>query len=200
MPDTDIQNRAPQPLSAILERVANPLLLFSGSLCFLLLLSWMFLLPAFTSVQRPDGVAMTPWDIAAYTKNLTADLADAEAHRITLVRAVNDVGYRALVDARAQTLSPLALEQELRLVAARLGEQEGVFVFSSITIKDDTVIVEGDVRNVQTRSLTVLAAFIDTIESLPFIHDLQKPTFVRETLPDGAVHSPFRFRFNLSPS
>ncbi len=200
MSETNTQTRAPQPLSAILGRVANPLLLFSGSLCALLLLSWMFLLPKFTSVERPDGTAMTPRAIAIYTKKLTAELLDAEEHRTTLIRAVNDEGYRALIDARTTALSPLDIEQELRQAAARLGEEEGAVIFSSIIVKNEEVIVEGDVRNVGARSLTVLAAFVDSLRNLPIVHDLQGPAFARETLPDGGMHSPFHFTFSLSAS
>lgn len=200
MSDTNIQNRAPQPLSAILERVANPLLLFSGSLCVLLFLSWMFLLPKFTSVERPDGTAMTPRAIAAYTKQLTADLTKAEEQRTTLIRAVNDEKYRALIEARAHALSSLDIERELRQAAARLGEVEGSVILSSITVKDGQVTVDGDVRNVGTRSLTVLAAFIESLDDLPIVHDLQRPSFARETLPDGSMHSPFRFSFSLARS
>lgn len=196
MSDTDTQNRAPQPLSAILGRIATPLLLFSGSLFGLLLLSWMFLLPKFTSVERPDGTAMTPRAIASYAKQLTAELVAAEENRTMLVRAVNDERYRALIDARTASFSPLDIERELRQAAARLGEVEGSVIFTSIFVKDGTVAVEGDVRNVQARSLTVLAAFIDSLESLPMVTNLQRPTFVRETSPDG-MHSPFRFSFEL---
>lgn len=200
MSDTNTQTRAPQPLSAILGRVANPLLLFSGSLCALLFLSWMFLLPKFTSVERPDGTAMTPRAIAVYTKQLTADLTKAEEQRTTLIRAVNDEGYRALIDARAEVLSPLDIEQELRQAAARLGEVEGAVQFISITVTGTEVTIDGDVRNVGARSLTVLAAFIDSLQNLPIVHDFQRPAFTRETLPDGTMHSPFHFSFDLSAS
>jgi|GEM_PF-839380 len=207
MSDTNIQTRPfdstqddAQSLSAILARVANPLLLFSSSLCLLLFLSWMFLLPKFTGVQRPDGVSMTPRGIAAYTQKLSADLADAQEHRTTLVRAVDDEGYRALVDARTKTFSSLDIERELRLTAARLSEEDGTIVFSSITVKGVQVAVEGDVRNVGTRSLTILAAFIDSLGGLSFISNLQRPAFARETLPDGSMHSPFRFSFDLPAS
>lgn len=208
MSDTNTQNRAsplgsargvPQPLSVILGRVANPLLLFSGSLCALLFLSWMFLLPRFTSVERPDGTAMAPRAIAAYTKKLTAELADAEAHRITLVRAINDPTYRALLDGRAQVLSPLDVERELRQAAARLGEAEGSVIVTSIIVKDSQVTVEGDVRNVGTRSLTVLAAFVDSVKTLPMVRHLTQPVFTRETGPDGFMHSPFHLTFDSSP-
>jgi hypothetical protein len=197
MSDTDTQMKAPQPLSAILERAAMPLLWFSGSLCALLFLSWMFILPRFTGVARPDGTVMSPRAVSAYTKKLTAEILEAEKHRTMLVRAVNDEGYRALVDARAAAVSPLDIEQELRQAAARLGEREAGIVFTMIDIDGAQVTVEGDVRNAGTRSMTVLAAFIDAVAQLPMITDFERPAFTRETLPDGSMHSPFRFTFTL---
>lgn len=200
MEEAHTETPAAQPISTILGRVANPLLIFSGSLCALLLLSWMFLLPKFTSVTRPDGVAMTPKAISIYAKNLAAQVSSAEAHRTTLVRAVNDPLYRAIVDARAAALSPLEIEEQLHQAAARLGEAGNVITFSTITVDGSAVKVEGDVRNVAARSMTVLAAFSDELAGLPFVTDLQRPPFSRETLPDGSLHSPFGFSFTLSHS
>jgi hypothetical protein len=197
MSETYTQTQAPQPLSAIFGRVANPLLLFSGSLSALLLLSWLFILPKFTGVQRPDGTVMTPRAVVQYTKTLTADILEAEKHRTRLVRAVNDEAYRSLVDARTQFRSSLDIEQHLRQAAARLGEREVGIIFTRITVEGSTVTVEGDVRNAGTRSMTVLAAFIDAIAKLPIVTNFERPAFTRETLPDGSIHSPFTFTFDL---
>lgn len=200
MSDTSTETPAAQPLSVILGRVANPLLLFSGSLCLLLLLSWMFLLPKFTSVTRPDGVAMTPTALSAYTHQLAAQVSAAEAHRTTLVRAVNDPLYRALLDARTNSLSPLEIEEQLHQAAARISDAKDAVVLSSLTVDGSHVTVEGDVRNVGARSMTILAAFSDELASLPFVGNLQRPPFSRETLPDGSMHSPFHFSFDLTHS
>lgn len=195
--DTDTHNRAPQPLSAILERVALPLLLFSGSLCLLLVMSWSFVLPKFTGVQRPDGTVMSPRAVAAYTKQLTAEIMVAEEERTMLLRAVDDEQYRALVDTRAAQLSVSDIEEQLRQAAARLGEREAGIVFTTLAIDGAHVTVEGDVRNAGTRSMTVLAAFIDAVVQLPMVKNVERPAFTRETLPDGSMHSPFRFTFDL---
>lgn len=197
MSDMQSECAASQPFSTIVERSATPLLLFSGSLFSLLLLSWIFLLPKFTSVERPDGTAMTPSAIAAYTRTLAANVSEAEKNRAMFVRAVHDETYRTLVDARAASLTPLDIEQYLRQAAARLGEREAGITFSRIVVDKHIVIVEGDIRNVGTRSLTVLAAFIDSVEQLSIVTDFKRPAFTRETLPDGSMHSPFTFTFTL---
>lgn len=197
MSDIHTNSAAPQPLSTIAKRVALPFLLFSGSLFSLLLLSWIFLLPKFTNVERPDGTAMTPSSIAVYTRTLSANVLEAEKHRTMLVRAVNDETYRRLIDARAASLTPLDIEQYLRQAAARLGEREAGITFSRIVVDQHIVTVEGDIRNVGTRSMTVLAAFIDSVAELSIVSDFKRPAFTREILPDGSMHSPFTFTFTL---
>lgn len=198
MSDTQSELAAPQPFSTIVERSATPLLFFSGSLFSLLLLSWIFLLPKFTSVERPDGTTMTPSAIATYTRTLAANVGEAEKNRAMFVRAVNDATYRRLVDARAASLTSLDIEQYLKQAAARLGEREAGITFSRIAIDRHTITVEGDIANVGTRSMTVLAAFVDAISEFSMVIDLKRPAFTRETLPDGSIHSPFTFTFTLS--
>jgi hypothetical protein len=197
MSETSTQTLAPQQLSTIVHRMALPSLLFSGSLFGLLLLSYLFLLPAFTRVERPDGVAMSPRAIVEYERSLAADLTAAEEHRLTLVRPVDDEQYRALVESRMARPSPAVLEEQLRQAAARLGEAGKGVVLLRIAVDGDDVTVEGDVRNVGLSSMTVLAAYIDEVEPLPFVSALQRPPFIRETAADGSVHSPFTLRFIL---
>ncbi len=198
MTDTNTQTAASSSLSAILARVSMPGLLFSGSLYALLLTSYIYLLPAFTNVERPDGMAMTPRAIAEYEKSLTASLVSAEEHRLILVQPVDDPLYRSLVEERASKPSIESMEEQFRQAAARLGEPGKGVVLSRITIEGDSVSIEGDVRNVGLSSMTVLAAYSDKIAGLPFVSELQRPSFTREKLPDGSVHSPFLFRFNLN--
>lgn len=201
MSDTHTNSTAPQPLFVIVERMATPLLIFSGSLLSLVLLSWFFLLPKFTNVERPDGAAMSPSAIASYTRTLSAQMLEAEKHRTMLIRTVNDETYRTLIDDRSASPTSLDIEHLLRQSAARLAEQEGGIIFSRITVEKTQVTVEGDVRNVGTRSMTVLAALIDLVEQLPTVTQMQRPAFTRQTLPDGTMHSPFVFTFTyVTPS
>lgn len=197
MTDTPTQLSANHSFSAILARVSMPGLIFSGSLYALLLTSYIYLLPAFTNVQRPDGVAMTPHAIAEYEKSLTANLVSAEEHRLVLVRPVDDPLYLSLVEQRASKPSIESMEEQLRQAAARLGEPGKGVVLRRILMEGDSVSIEGDVRNVGLSSMTVLAAYSDQLAGLPFVFELQRPSFTREKLPDGSVHSPFLFRFTI---
>ncbi len=195
MTDTNTQLPACSSLSAILARVSMPGLIFSGSLYALLLTSYIYLLPAFTNVQRSDGVAMTPHAIAEYEKDLTANLLTAEEHRLVLVQPVDDPLYRSLVETRAHTPSIELMEEQLRQAAARLGEPGKGVILHRIVVEGNAVSIEGDVRNVGLSSMTVLAAYSDQLAALPFVSELVRPSFIREKLPDGSVHSPFLFRF-----
>ncbi len=186
-------------VSAIINRIAMPSLLFSGSLFALLLLSWTFLLPRFTHVERPDGTRLSPRQVAALERSLKAELTTAEEHRMTLVRAVNDPLYHSLRTSRDAHMTPTDILEQIRLTAARIGAADDVVHISQISIDDARVTLKGDVRNVGLRSMTVLAAFTDAVASLSFVDDFNRPTFTRTQLPDGTYHSPFELSFTLVP-
>lgn len=196
MSDTQIETPAPQPLQAILHRVAQPLLLFAGVLFGLLFLSYVLLLPRFTRLHKADGTALSPRAIARYERTLAADLAAQEEERIRLVLPVNDPAFTMLKE-RKHALLFLDVREQLTLTVARLGEAEDSVVFTRIAFEGDAVTLEGDVRNVGTRSMTVLAAYVEELARLPFVSDLERPRFTREQRADGSFHSPFTIRFRL---
>jgi hypothetical protein len=196
MSDTHINPSAPQPLQEILRRTALPLLLFAGVLFSLLLLSYILLLPRFTRLHKADGTALSPRAIAQYERSLAADLTAQEEERIRLVLPVNDDTFDMLKE-RKRVLSLPDVKEQLIQAAARLGETQETVVFTRIAIDGDAVTAEGDVRNVGTRSMTVLAAYIEELTQLPFVSDLERPGFSREQLPDGSFRSPFTLRFRL---
>lgn len=196
MSDTHINPPAPQPLQDILRRTALPLLLFAGVLFSLLLLSYSMLLPRFTRLHKADGTALSPRAIAQYEKTLAADLTRSEEERVRLVLPVNDESYNALKE-KKRDLSLMDMESELLKTAARLGETNDTVVLNKLSIDGDVVVADGDVRNVGTRSMTVLAAYVEQLDALPFVADLERPAFLREQLPDGSYRSPFTIRFRL---
>lgn len=199
MSDTNTETPAsPQPLQSILRRIAPPLLLFSAVLFGLLLLSYSFVLPRFTRLHKADGAALSPRAIARYEKTLAASLLEQEEERVRLVLPVNNGAYAALKEEK-RAFSLLELEEQLVQTAARLGEPAGTVSIARLSLEGDAVHMEGDVRNVDTRSMTVLAAYVEELQELPFVADLQRPVFTREQLPDGGFRSPFVIRFTLKP-
>lgn len=196
MSDTAPSTPASQPLREILSRMASPLLLFAAILFGLLLLSYVLLLPRFTNLHRPDGTALSPRAIARYKHALAADLATAEEERIRLVLPINDKTFDELKE-RKRALTFVELREELLQAAARIGETDAVLSLAHLAIDGDAVTVEGDVRNVGTRSMTVLAAYVEEVAGLPFVLDLERPSFTRERQSDGSFRSPFVLRFRL---
>ncbi len=194
MSDTHTQTPA---LSAIIDRIAMPSLLFSGSLFGLLFLSWTLLLPRFTHVERPDGTRLSPRQVATLERAIKAELTAAEEQRMTLVRPVNDELYLNLVVARGAHLTLSEILEQLKLTAARTGIADDALHIARMTVDGSRVTVAGDIRNVGLRSMTVVAAFSDAVARLPFVNDFDRPAFTREQLPDGSFYSPFDLSFTL---
>jgi len=195
--DTQTDTPARQSLQVILQRATAPLLLFSAALCMMLLVSYMFLLPRFTQFSRSDGVAMSPRQLAAYEKSLAASITQREEERVRLVMPVNNETYTALKNQKHSTMSLVDLREQLLQAASRMGENEDVLGFDLLSIEGTLVTVKGDVRNVGTRSMTVLAAFSEEVAKLPFVTQLKRPAFTREGTPDTGFHSPFSLSFSL---
>jgi hypothetical protein len=183
-------------IHAMLEDLAAPLLLFSLSMFVLLALSRVLILPRFTSFHRSDGIALNPREIAEYRNQLAADVAKQEENRARLVLPIQDSTYDKLKEEK-RSLSIAALHEQLSKAALRLGEADGSIVITKLGIDNGQATVEGDVRNVGPRSMTVLAALTEQIEKLPIVHDLKRPAFVREQEVDGTFHSPFVLSFTL---
>lgn len=196
MSETNTDTPAEKPLQSILRRASVPLLLFAAVLFTLLLLSYAFVLPRFTRLHKADGTALSPRAIARYEKTLAASLLEQEEERVRLVLPVNDEAYAALKEQK-RSLTLTELEEQLIQAAARLGETSGTVSVVRLSLNGEDVHMEGDVRNVGTRSMTVLAAYVEELEGLPFVADLQRPAFTREQLPDGGFRSPFSIRFTL---
>lgn len=182
----------------IAERIAVPFALFSGALFVLLTVSYFFLLPRFTNLHLSDGTQLSPRRITQYQLKLAADLQSQEETRVRLVLPVTDESFTSLAERKRTAWSYADLSEQLRQAASRLGEPVTVLTIASVSIEGDTVTVIGDIRNVGPRSMTVLAAYVDEIAALPFVKDLEKPSFAREQLPDGSYRSPFTMTFTLS--
>lgn len=82
--------------------------------------------------------------------------------------------------------------------ASRIGESSDVIALTQLSIKGDQVTVTGDIRNVGTRSMTVLAAFTEEVAKLTIVTDFKRPPFTREPLPEGGFHSPFTVSFTIA--
>lgn len=199
MSDTHSETAAIEaPAQTIAERITVPFALFATALFVLLTVSYFFLLPRFTNLHLSDGSQLSPRKITQYQLKLAADLESQEETRVRLVLPIMDESFTSLVEKKRAAATYADLSEQLRQAASRLGEPVSVLFLASLSIEGDRVTVTGDIRNVGPRSMTVLAAYVDEIATLPFVVELEKPSFAREQLPDGSYRSPFTMSFTLS--
>ena len=182
----------------VLRRVAVSLLLFTIALLTLLLLSRMFILPRVAEVEV-KGVRRSVEDLTMYHISLLAEIARKEQQREASVAPVIDPVHEMLKESRRANLAFPQMREELLQEAAALVSEPDAIHLNAITYDADakTVEVSGDVRNVGTRSVTVLAAFVTTVRNMPFVKSVQDPSFSRQEDPGIGVHSPFTFSFVL---
>jgi hypothetical protein len=199
MSEPQTNTQAPiEPMRSIMHRMAMPFLMFAAVLFVLLLVSYTLLLPRFTSIHGSNGVAMSPKETVEYERSLRANLISQEAHRTKLVLPITDSTYTEIRAAKQESLSIGDVREQLRQAASRLGEHEASVHIASLSMEGKSVKVRGDIRNVETRSMTVLAAYIEEVEALPFISNFIRPPFTREQSADGSFRSPFEFSFEIA--
>lgn len=178
---------------AIVGRVAEPFAIFSGSLLVLLLLAQFLVLPLFNRFEV-DGQKLKPEQLALYQARLTQEVNEAESARDLLVLPVKNATYH-LIQSQKEILPSLASMTSSIQQVARNTQGDGSILFQHFDFDGRTVSVKGDVR-AGVSSMTVLAAFVEGVEALPFIHVFNRPAFTREE-DDAGAHSPFEFSFTV---
>lgn len=196
MEETQISEQAPEKTSfkAILDRIAEPFAVFSVALLVLLVIAQLAVLPLFNKFEV-NGRTLKPGQLAQYRAELVRQVDEAEATRDNFVMPVKNETYRILQEQK--DLQPvLAPVKEAVEAAARETQGEGSIAFARFHLEGHTVSVRGDVL-AGVSSMTVLAAFIERVESLPFVDTFVRPAFTREEDPVLGAHSPFTFSFTL---
>lgn len=195
---TERHNALPARASAstILGRVAWPLLLFSVVLTGVLGLSWMQLLPRYARVEV-NGVARSPRELLQYKADLLERIETQEDQRRSLVLPVHEPEYERLKRQRTSRIPLQELEEKLRAHAGTIGDD--VLYFSAFRYNPDeqTLAVEGDVRNAGTSSMTVLAQYVASLKKQPFVASATTPLFTREEDKTIGMHSPFAITITL---
>lgn len=186
------------PTAHWLKRLSSVLLIFSGALFVLLLVVSTVLLPRMASVRVGDAL-LSPEDASEREQKLRAELLAMERTRKQLVLPIAFPAYEELKEEKRQAPSLALLRADLRRAAERTGEAAGV-VIESLTLDaaQGTAEAAGRVENVGPRSMTVLAAFIEEVEKLPVVRDLERPSFKREEDRERGFFSPFMFRFRVA--
>ncbi len=182
----------------ILRRIAMPFLLFAAVLAVLLMLSWSMLVPRLARVDV-GGRTLTAEEIRAYRVDLAAQIVAGEGQRRDLVLSVQDPAYIALKQSRRSALPVTQLLAELETQAAAGADQPDAVHLSFLRydILSGSGSLRGDVRFVGSRSMTVLASFVDVLGRLPVLASVTPPPFIREDDPVTGAHSPFALSFTV---
>lgn len=187
----------PRP-TAVLWHIAMPFFLFSTVLVLLLTLSWTLLLPRYTRIDV-GGQLRDAQQIRTYRTELTAEIASKEEERRQAVLAVHDPAYDTLKDLRKARTPLDELRTALAEHAKKVTGKDDVILFSAFDYDPaaKTLVIRGDVRNSDTRSMTVLAEFSMSLTDLPFVTEASTPTFAREEDSKIGFHSPFTITLTL---
>lgn len=179
------------------KTAVSPLLLFSGVLALLLLISEVVWLPRMTRIEV-GGVERSLPELEAYRMDLQARIMQAEDERDAFLLPVRDVSFLQAIAWKQAQEDLVSLEESLRHAATKLTDPAEM-VFASIELRpaDKQLVVKGDVRGVGPGSMTMLAQFLEEVKGLPNVASLTPPSFVRIDDPTIGFHSPFIFTVTL---
>lgn len=197
MPDahTSLPART-EPIQKILERSALPLLLFAAVLFVLLFVSWFSILPRFTRFAVEDTL-LAPTEMAAYVTHMKAELLAQEETRNGLIMPLREPSYDTLKKEKRAAMNAATLRRTLLDIGASVSQMKDAVAITHVSVEGSTVRVSGVVRNVGLRSMTVLASFVEAVGVLPFVADIERPSFNRVQNADGTAHSPFDMTLTL---
>ncbi len=178
-------------IRALAARSQGPLFLFAAVLAGLLLLSFALLLPLFTRVEV-QGSLRSLKDLEELRSDLESKVTDASARRESAVLPFHDARYAALANAGESTSNFSELRRALQKKSDAIIDQPDAIHLDAITYdaEEQSLMIEGDVRFVGARSMTLLAQFVEEMTKDPIFAEVALPRFMREDGPYGP-HSPF---------
>jgi hypothetical protein len=182
----------------LLRRIAAPFFLFSLVLTTLLLLSWFLLLPRFTHVAVNGSLADAP-ELAAYRSSLQAQISAQEEKRDSFVLPFHDADYENLKAAKIDEPLFPTIWNDVRQVANGLNPTPDAIHFDRVSFDQakNVVTLDGDVRFVGPRSMTLLAAFTESLKGIPSVSSVDLPSYRRSDDPGLGLHSPFTIVLHL---
>lgn len=196
-PDESASGRV--SLSAVLWRFSWPFCLFCFLLAALMTVSWALLLPRYTRVEVGGELRNTA-QIIAHRAALEAKISSQESERRRLTMAVHDPQYDDLKAGRLGRVPLDELRSRLTEHAAKIAARNDVVLWNSFAYdpEEKMLRIRGSVGNVGVRSMTVLAAFAQSLKSLSFIAKVTTPRFMREEDYKTGFRSPFDITITLN--
>ncbi len=174
-------------------KTALGIFLFCGALTGMLAASDAFLLPRLTQVEVGGVIRDLP-ALREYHASLLEDTARIESQRRALILPVTDEQYRALIATKYTAFSFPDVVARIRNIAGQFSGENGPAVFLheiDLRQRSRTVELRGEVRDVGSRSMTVLAQFTESLGGLPMVQSLNNPQFTREFSEGKGFFSPF---------
>lgn len=185
-------------LPTLLWQIAWPFCIFSMVLASLMALSWTLLLPRYTRIEV-GGTLRSAEEIVRYRESLTADITTKERARRQHIVTVHAPEFETLTQLRQSRVSLDDLRDSLTKHATALTGKEDIVHWTALRYDPEgkSLVLQGDIRNVSTRSMTVLAEFAQSLKDLPFVASATTPSFTREEDPVIGMHSPFTVTLSL---
>jgi len=177
------------------RRIALPFLLFSGVLSSVMTLSFLLLLPSLTQVEV-GGKLHDASHLQAYVSALEESVEEIASKRSALVTPLRDSLYGSLRETKYSRPPFLLLKSQIEQAASEavIGRTDIVQIKRIRYLPEDRVVeLQGSVRNIGPRSMTVLGEFVDVLKNLSLVSEIQLPKFVREEDSNGNIFSPFSF-------
>lgn len=187
-----------QNIGSVLERIPVPFFLFSLTLVAVLTVSYTIFLPLSLKVNV-GGVPRSADQIRAFQVQLQAQLAEEEKVRNNAVLPFLEPQYEALKAAKRSASSLDTVRDDLLHEAASVTAETGAVTLGQFHLDAEKheLTVEGDVRNVGPRSMTVLAEFLSAVSHLSSVSSVEPPVFERLEDPKIGMHSPFTLVLKL---
>jgi hypothetical protein len=186
--------------AAILHRTALPLVLFAVVWIVLLFATQLWVLPALLSVEIAGDVRNVQ-ELKTYYDALNEQIQKKQEQRMALLLPMHGSAYRNLTDWKQKQYAMPILISSVSQVAKVIRGTQGnpaVYLQSIRYFPIDSVLeIDGNVRNVGPRSMTVLAQFIEELRQQAFVESINHPTFTRLEDASLGFYSPFHLTVTL---
>lgn len=189
-----------QSFEDIARRTAFSFFLFSLVLAGLLTVSWYVLVPELTHVEV-NGSVRGLQELKSYKAGLEAQITRMEDERGTFLLPVDNDVYVRLKSMKESRLQFQRFRSELSYIMKNIvPDQKNVVKLESFVFdaENGTAEIRGEVRNVGPRSMTVLAQFVEQLQSLPMVADIDTSRYTRQESADNGFFSPFVLRLTMN--
>ncbi|MCA9370480.1 MAG: hypothetical protein KC680_00785 [Candidatus Peregrinibacteria bacterium] len=194
----DLQHPGPT-LSDIVRRTAIPFCLFAVVLTGLLTLSWLLLIPQITDVTV-GGQSRDVSHLQEYNNQIQGEITLLEHKRGAYLLPIHHEVYERLKVIKNERSQFEDLRKELKRIRNELVPGNSTVVsIASITFDagKHTADIRGDIRNVGPRSMTVLARFVEAVQAINFVIDVEPSQYTRKEDPTLGFYSPFTLHIRL---